>query len=278
MGFEEDLVREMGASNAFFLGEGTFGETWCARDVDGGGVDYAVKVLKPEWFNAKLVQREVDNLGHFDHPGIVKLVEVRTVTIEGEARVALVCEFIEGGSVEAAIKAGDFPTRKQAKKFARGLLEALTELHANDKIHRDIKPANIMLRDGDWSRPVLIDFGLSRSVSGGTMTAYPQRVGSVPWMAPEQLRGERARKAADVWACGVVVYELLSARHPFFYGVSLPALDPEELVDLVAVPPAPLPQDVPEKLAGVVLRLLTADPPNQRGTARRAWVDLGGGR
>jgi serine/threonine protein kinase len=264
------------ATSAHFLGTGTYGETWCVRDLDGQTGEYAVKLLKPEFFNPARVRREIQGLQRFEHPGIVRLIDVQTVEIEGESRTALVCEYIQGGSVQDALNLGTLPSKKNAKKFAQGLLEAVAELHGAETIHRDIKPANIMLRDGDWAQPVLIDFGLARSLSDKTFTRYPAKVGSLLWMSPEQLSAERARKASDIWACGIVVQQVLTGDHPFVNLADLSTLDEDELYDMFTVPPKPLPDNAPHSLTVLVGRFLTADPLYARGTAKRALADLKG--
>jgi serine/threonine protein kinase len=264
------------AISAHLLGTGTYGETWCVQGLDGRADEFAVKLLRPEFFNPARVQREIEGLQRFDHPGIVRLIEVRTVVIGGESRTALVCEYIQGGSVQDALSLGTLPSKKDAKKFARGLLEAVAELHGAETIHRDIKPANIMLRDGDWAQPVLIDFGLARSLSDKTFTRYPAKVGSLLWMSPEQLSAERARKASDIWACGIVLQQVLTGNHPFVDMTDLAGLDEDELYDLFTVPPKPLPDTAPRSLSKLVGRFLTAEPLYARGTARRAIADLKG--
>ncbi|MGC5225315.1 serine/threonine protein kinase [Micromonospora sp. DT81.3] len=276
MGLEDELAVALGASSVSFLGRGTFGDTWRALDLDGIPEPLAVKVLRAEFFNPRLLARETSNLNEFDHDNIVRLHSVQTITFQGEEHHVIVCEYIDGGSAGQALRAGARPSYKHIRKFAQGLFEAVVELHAKDKIHRDLKPDNIMLRDGKWKQPVLIDFGLVRSLTGDTMTNYPAMVGSIPWMAPEQLQGEKARKACDNWACGVILYQLLTGTHPFFQGVDIRAMEPEELVDLVSVPPPPLPAEVPNDLAEVVIRLLTPDPPGARGSAARALKTLRG--
>lgn len=276
MGLEDELATALGASSVSFLGRGTFGDTWCAHDLDGSTEPLAVKVLRAEYFNPRLLARETGNLNEFDHHNIVRLHSVRTIRFQGEEHHVIVCEYIDGGSAGQALRAGARPSHKHVRKFARGLFEAVAELHAKDKIHRDLKPDNIMLRGGKWKQPVLIDFGLVRSLTGDTMTNYPALVGSIPYMAPEQLQGERARKACDNWACGVILYQLLTGTHPFFHGIDIRAMEPEELVDLVSVPPPPLPADVPDDLTELVERLLTPDPPGARGSAARALKTIGG--
>ncbi|MGB4135219.1 MAG: serine/threonine-protein kinase [Microbacterium sp.] len=276
MGLEDELAAALGASSVKFLGEGTFGNTYRVDGLDGHDEPVAVKVLKAEHFNARLLERETAHLTDFDHDNIVRLYGERTITFRGAEHHGIVCEFIDGGSVVHIVKQRGLPSHKHVRKFGIGLLGAIAELHSKDKIHRDLKPENILLRGGKWKHPVLIDFGLVRSLTGNTMTKYPALVGSVPWMAPEQLQGEKARKACDIWACGVVLYQVLTGRHPFLEGINMRAMEPEELVELVSVPPTPLPPDVPADLAELVLRLLTPEPANARGSAKRALRDLRG--
>ena len=180
------------ATSAHFLGTGTYGETWCVRGLDAEAGDYAVKLLKPEFFNPARVQREIQGLQRFDHPGIVRLIEVRTVEIEREPRTALVCEYIQGGSVQDALNLGALPSKKEAKKFARGILEAVAELHGAETIHRDIKPTNVLvtLHEGAGV-PKVIDFGVAKAtgqqLTDKTLfTQFAQMVGTPLYMSPEQ--------------------------------------------------------------------------------------------
>jgi eukaryotic-like serine/threonine-protein kinase len=270
-----ELAPALGASGAEFIGMGTYGETWRVDDIDGVPGRWAVKVLKPELFNPRTATREIEGLLRFDSPGIVKLFGVRQADLDGRPHVALICEYIEGGDVLARLRADGSPSSNAARKFAHRLLSAVAELHSAETVHRDIKPQNILLRDGRWSHPVLIDFGLARTLTEQTMTIYPKAVGSYLYMSPEQLRGEKARKAADLWACGVVLYVILTGTHP--YGLGARQLSEEELIATVVGAPRPLPADIPSDLADVTLRLLS-ETPYRRGTAIRAAADLGGAR
>lgn len=265
------LVAAFGASSGSFLGKGSFGETWKIDGIPQLPATCAVKLLHPGSFHPKRLGREVDSLRRFDSSGIVKLYEVRTVTLPDGPRTALVCEYIPGGEVKERIEASGSPKYSTVRKFAIGLLDAVRELHEADTWHRDIKPANILLRDGRWRSPVLIDFGLARAATDSTVTAYPQQVGTLLYMAPEALRGEPAKKLADIWSCGVVLYELLASRHPFI--AEFDGLLPDDVVDLVVGDPFPLPDDVPPDLRAVVLRLLS-QAPHSRGMASRALNDL----
>jgi serine/threonine protein kinase len=116
------------------------------------------------------------------------------------------------GATFAATSINSLPDDYQLRAFLHGVANGLEVLHSNQIIHRDIKPDNIILRGGDWARPVIIDLGLSRLLDLTSMTVYPWAAGTWPYMAPEQLRGERAIDRTDVWALGVVAGELATTR------------------------------------------------------------------
>ncbi|MEX1080132.1 MAG: serine/threonine-protein kinase [Homoserinimonas sp.] len=269
----EEVAAAFECETALFLGSGTFGETWqiCGMDVNGIVDDYAVKILHPEHFNLRLVNRETEGLRRFDSDDIVRLLDVRDVVLVAEKRTVLVCEHVDGGSVGQNLAANGLPTTDQTVSFALGLMSTIDKLHSVDVIHRDIKPDNIILRRGDWARPVLIDFGLSRGLTDETFTVYPARVGTVAYMSPEQLRGEKARKASDIWACGVLFYKLLTGNHPYITATD--GLHIDDLADLVVGDPRPMAEGVPSELESLVGRMLS-DHEYQRGSARRTLSDL----
>ena len=188
----DEVSAAFGSATVAFLGSGSFGETWqiCAMEVNGVTGDYAVKILHADQFNLRLVDRETAGLRKFDSDGIVRLLDVRDVAFEGETRTVLVCEYLEGGSVGYNLQNAAPPTIEEVVAFACGLMGTIDELHSVDVIHRDIKPENVILRDGDWARPVLIDFGLSRGIVDETFTAYPARVGTLAYVARTTPRGE----------------------------------------------------------------------------------------
>jgi serine/threonine-protein kinase len=144
------------------------------------------------------------------------------------------------------------------------LLVGVRDIHASGTIHRDIKPGNIALRDGNWSQPVLLDLGLARGVDETTITVYPGRIGTARYMAPEQLKGQRARKAADLFAAGAVVRELIGRRHPFYDEGENYTFD--KAVQRIAEGPNRLPSDVPESVIELLDRLV-AQAEHERGSA-----------
>lgn len=219
---------------------------------------------------AHLVEREIGGLRSFDNKGVVKLFDVRDVDVDGRTQTALFCEYIEGGDVGHNYRTNQ-PTQEQILEFATALLQAVHVVHKSERIHRDLKLENIILRNSLWEAPVLIDFGLSKSATDSTLTAYPSRIGSLFFMSPEQLAGERARKASDLWACGVILYIVLTRRHPYLDDIR--GLSEDDVADAIAGPPRPLPTDTLAPLADIIMRLLSEEP-YERGSARRALKDL----
>jgi serine/threonine-protein kinase len=138
-------------------------------------------------------------------------------------------EYVDGGTIATKLSVGAWPTEKQALACARGVLAGIAELHAVGRVHRDIKPANVALRDGNWEKPVVLDLGLVRDLVNASITNYPELLGTLPFMAPEQLRMERAVKRTDVFAVGVLVYLLLTQELPYVsdsqdHGIALDVL------------------------------------------------------
>jgi len=265
----DEVVAAFGADSASPLGRGAFGETW--RLDFAGRPSLAAKVLLEHDISSARFAREVEGLRRVSNPHVVELVDTVSVTLSGRPRAALVFEFIDGGDLTARLGQGILVPPEQVLVFAQGLMTGLAALHAADTVHRDIKPANIALRDGSWSAPVILDLGLARMLDRDSITAYPALMGTALYMAPEQLRFERARKAADVFAAGVVLHTMLAGEHPFFAGRDTLALT--EAVALIEAGAPRLAGVAPRCLATLVARLLTFDEAG-RGSASRAKRDL----
>ncbi len=209
------------------LGAGGMGEVYRARDTRLGR-DVAIKVL-PDALAAdpeRLARfdREAKLLASMNHPGIAALYGLE----DAGGRPALVMEVVEGPTLAERLERGAIP-EDEALAIARQLADALEYAHDRGIVHRDLKPANVKVRS-DGAVKVL-DFGLARALealpggSQGDLTQSPtltQRMtsagvilGTAAYMAPEQARGREADRRADVWAFGVVVYEMLSGRRAF---------------------------------------------------------------
>ncbi len=190
------------------LGGGGMGVVYLARDPVIGR-DIAIKLLRfgdDEDARARF-QREVRIAGNLAHPNIVRIYDAGDYA--GQPFIAM--EYVEGQTLDSLIKAGE-PLELQHKlDLMIDLAEAMAAAHANGIVHRDIKPSNLIV---DARRRLkVLDFGIARA-SDSLHTSYSV-IGTPNYMAPEQIRGEAVDARSDVFAAGVVMYELVSYRRPF---------------------------------------------------------------
>ncbi|MCP2328609.1 serine/threonine protein kinase [Hamadaea flava] len=247
------------------LGVGGFGEVFLAQDVKMNR-DVAVKMLRDEADPADLARllREAKVLAGIRHPNIVYILDV--------GANYLVMERLTGPDLLTLAKARLPFAVEEAASYGVVLAGALTVLHerAEPIVHRDVKPHNIMLDGAPGSQQVkLVDFGLATTPQLPQVTESGQLVGTLAYMAPEQLARHRAGPPADVYSLGVTLYLLLSGSMP-----SDPLAQPP-------VPPRPLLRlrpELPPALAGIVHRMLAVDPAERPRAAevREGLAALGG--
>ncbi|MGQ0721376.1 MAG: protein kinase domain-containing protein [Candidatus Eiseniibacteriota bacterium] len=262
------------------IGAGGMGEVYRARDAR---LDRYVALkalpdevaLQPE--RIARFEREAKVVAALSHPNIVVL---HSIEEEGGVRF-LTMELVEGTSLDRLITPGGLPLR-QVLDIAVPLADAMAAAHERFVVHRDLKPANVMLtREG---RVKVLDFGLAKldavetaSVETYAATVAPASaagslVGTVPYMAPEQLRGESADARTDIFALGILLYELLTGRRPFGGATSA-----EVSSAILRDPPAPWPSgrpDRPPDLERIVGRCLEKDPNRRIQTARDVRNEL----
>ncbi len=206
------------------LGRGGMGDVYRARDTKLGR-DVAIKLL-PEKFTSDperctRFQREARVLASLNHSNIEAIYELA----EWKGRRFLVLELIEGDTLADRLRRGKLPL-DEALQIAKQIAEALEVAHKKGIVHRDLKPANIKLTV--QGKVKVLDFGLARrleleapSSGDSKSTELAQRtvdgavLGTVPYMSPEQSRGQPVDKQTDVWAFGCVLYEMLTGRAPF---------------------------------------------------------------
>jgi serine/threonine protein kinase len=199
------------------------GECW--RIVQNGEVK-ACKVIT-KTYDPERFDREVKAMQRINSPRVVR-VHDRGMLItadDGKQPPDLLSDYLAGGDVREHIIAGNWPDDGQLRAFTLAVLEGVEELHRENVVHRDLKPDNIILLNGDWTKPVIIDLGLARLIDLTTVTVYPWIGGTWTYMAPEQLRAERAFDRTDVWAVAVIVAELAAGQHPFWRGEPNPPAD-----------------------------------------------------
>jgi tetratricopeptide (TPR) repeat protein/tRNA A-37 threonylcarbamoyl transferase component Bud32 len=223
----------------------------------------AIKVLPSEDFKdptlrARLVQ-EARTASRLNHPNICTVHEAGEA--DGQAYIAM--ELVEGEVLSVRLESGPLPPEKIVRYGAQ-LADALTHAHERGVVHRDLKTSNAIITLDD--RIKVLDFGLAKRVrvdepEGATSRADPTltrpgtAVGTLAYMAPEQLRGLPADARTDIWALGVVIYEMATSRKPFTGGTAY-----EISAAILEGEPAPLPDRVPAEIAGVIVRCLQRDP------------------
>ena len=194
------------------IGLGGMGTVWRAEDVEAG-TWRAIKVLKPEYARDPAVvarfASERDALLAFQHPNVVTLHDM----IVEEERLALVMDLLTDGDLDRfrRDRGGVLPTDLAAELIAQ-VCDGLAAAHAAGIVHGDLKPANVLM-DADRAR--LTDFGIARMGGADTVTGAGTVIGTVSYMSPEALSGADPAPADDVYAVGVMLYELLEGRQPF---------------------------------------------------------------
>lgn len=241
------------------LGSGGSADVWLTRD-ERLGRQVALKLLHPHLLpDAASRDRfvaEARAVAALSHPGIVA---VHDVELEGRL-AAIAFDYVPGETLEARIRREGRLRPVEAAEIAAQLAEALDAAHAAGVIHRDVKPANVLL--GADGRARLVDFGIARVVQEAQagLTRPGEVVGTLRWMAPEQLAGAAVGPATDVFGLGAVLYTMLAGRPPF------DGPTPLAMAELQRVPPDPIP-DVPAGLADLAMRSLRPDPAQRPGSA-----------
>ncbi|MFI4942793.1 MAG: protein kinase [Burkholderiales bacterium] len=276
------------------IGAGGMGEVYRATDTKLGR-EVALKLL-PDAFAADperlaRFEREAKLLASLNHPGIAHLYGFDGVAVaDGTKAHVLVMELVEGEDLAARLKRGAIPI-DEAVAIARQVAEALEEAHEKGIVHRDLKPANVKLTpDG---KVKVLDFGLAKAWTGDgasgssssdlsqsptlahTGTAAGLILGTAAYMSPEQARGRAVDKRSDIWAFGVLLYEMLSGRR-LFEGETVS----DTLAAVLKSEPdwSALPPSTPPALRALVGRCLERDAKRRLrdiGEARLALGDAG---
>jgi serine/threonine protein kinase len=196
------------------IGSGASGQVWCAsRRHDGSRV--AVKLLRREHAtNPEMVARFLQERTALLSVGHPHLVRVRDLVAEGEV-LALVMDLVDGVDLRRTMATARLG-RADACTLLGQVVAALAAVHAAGIVHRDVKPENVLVeRAHDRLSARLTDFGIAHVTAASALTRTDQLLGTVDYLAPEVVGGDRATPAADVYAFGVVAYELLAGHRPF---------------------------------------------------------------
>lgn len=260
------------------LGAGGMGEVYRARDTRLDRT-VAIKLLPSEIVNAtgRSVERfrqEARAIARISHPNICTLHDLG----EDHSSIFLVMEYVDGVTLAQRLEDGPLPLTL-ALRIAVQIADALDHAHRHGVVHRDLKPSNIMLTRDSVK---LLDFGVAKlkerdeqvptDATKSALTDVGTIVGTVPYMAPEQIEGHEVDARTDIFSFGIVLYEMLCGRRPFA-GDSRASL----MAAIVAAEPPSLfslQPPVPASLERLILRCLAKDPDDRWQTARDLAAEL----
>lgn len=235
------------------LHRGGFGEVYFA--VSDGGRDVALKLLQ---HNVDIELRGVQQCLNLSHPNLVTIFDVRQ---DGDGDYWIVMEYVPGETLDELLRRENRPLPMQeVLRWMRGICAGVTYMHNRGIVHRDLKPSNIFGADGTVK---IGDIGLSKFITASRRSAHTESVGTVYYMAPEISRG-RYGNEVDIYAIGIIAYELLTGDVPFD-GESAG----EILMKHLTQPPNL--KAVPERLRPVIQRALAKDP-HQRQRSVAAFL------
>jgi len=233
------------------LGTGGSGSVWLALD-ERNGLDVALKIIAREGKAAARAEREALAARRLRHDRCVRAYDVG----HDPSHVYIAYEYVPGRTLRETIRAGALKDR-DAVEIAAQVLDALAHAHRAGIVHRDVKPANILVEDHDELSIRLLDFGLAQFDGADTLTAVGDVPGTLAYIAPERLDGSDATPQSDVWSVGVLLWETLTDRHPFW---GVPIQEVARAIQEGAPPLATERRGLPRRLVAAVDAALALDP------------------
>jgi serine/threonine-protein kinase len=211
-------------------------------------------------------QRESAIGEKLDHPGVM-----RVYGGEKRSRIYMVMEWCEGRLLRQILAEGRI-TRERAIRIAVNVLDALEYIHKNGVVHRDLKPENIMVDANDNIK--LIDFGIAGDSAAKRLTyaKFTATLGTAEYISPEQVKGKRGDGRSDIYAMGVILYEMLTGKPPFSGSTPMEVMN-DRLLNY-PMPPTIADPSISPELQEVLYRALEREPQNRYASAREFAHDL----
>jgi TolB-like protein/Flp pilus assembly protein TadD len=257
------------------LGEGGMGEVFLAEDTHlhcNRALKFLPVTVTPDSPNHVRLVNEARALAALEHQNICPVQEIG----EHNGQTFIVMSYLEGRTLKDRMAEGPIPL-DEALEISRQISAGLAAAHAKGIVHRDVKPDNVMLTETNGEtqgplRAVLMDFGIAKNRDTTLVTRTGTVMGTAAYMSPEQAQGEKVEAASDVWAVGVLLYEMLAGKRPFQGD-----LEPALLYAIVNVDPEPLvgaDQEVSESVERVIGKALAKDRGDRYANAAELLVDL----
>ncbi|CAN5332752.1 hypothetical protein BH20ACT13_BH20ACT13_03940 [soil metagenome] len=233
------------------LGSGGSGSVWLACD-ERTGLDVALKIIPREGKAAARAEREALAARRLRHERCVRAYDVG----HDSSHVYIAYEYVAGRTLRETMRT-DGLSDEDAVEVAAQVLDALAHAHRAGIIHRDVKPSNLLLEERDEIAVRLLDFGLAQFDGADTLTAVGDVPGTLAYIAPERLAGAEATAESDIWAVGVLLWEALAGRHPFW---GVPLQEVARAIEAGAPPLLAERRDLPRRLVSAVDGALAPNP------------------
>lgn len=248
------------------LGVGGMGTVYKARDTRLNRY-VAIKALHPHVLRDSQAYRRFKNeaqiSAQLSNPNVATLYDF----IKEKDQSYLIMEYIDGVTIEERLKREGALSAGETINLAKQILRGLAEAHRLNILHRDLKPANVMIKAGNYAK--LMDFGIARLETATRLTANNKVIGTVEYMAPELLKGKEPSKASDLYAVGVMIYEMLTGK-TLFVANSEAAL----VYSIVNEKPKFNLSGVPPELRRIVKKLTSKLPQNRYWDTKKVLKDL----
>jgi serine/threonine-protein kinase len=235
------------------------------------GQQVAIKVPHPEiesdpvFFDRFHREQEIGQ--KLDHPGVMKVM-----TDNDRSQVYMVMEWVDGRLLRHLLNEQRILPAERAVRITLAICDALEYIHSHGVVHRDLKPENIMINADDQIK--LIDFGIAGNAGARrlTFTKLTDTMGTPDYISPEQVKGKRGDARSDVYAAGVILYEMLTGQVPF-HGANAFAIMNDRLLNN-PIPPREINPAIPLELQEIIYRALERDPAQRYAGARNLAWDL----
>ena len=235
------------------------------------GKPVAIKVPHPEMESDPVFfdrfHREQDIGKSLDHPAVMKVY-----VDDHRSQIYMVMEWVEGRLLRKILDEVKVLPPDRAVKIALGICDALSYIHSHGIVHRDLKPENVMVDENDNVK--LIDFGIAGQAGARRLTfaKLSQVMGTPEYISPEQVKGKRGDARSDIYALGVMLYEMLTGKPPF-EGPNPFAIMNDRLLNN-PVPPREVNPNISPELQEIIYRAIERDPKNRYANAHEMALDL----
>lgn len=195
------------------IGRGGMADVYLARDLILDGEEVAVKVLRTNYQTDQIAvqrfQREARAMAELDHPNIVRISDIG----EEDGQQYLAMEYVDGLDLKRYIKENAPLSNQEAVRIMGQILLAMRMAHTRGIVHRDLKPQNVLLTQDGTAK--VTDFGIAVAFAETSLTQTNSMLGSVHYLSPEQARGSKATVQSDIYAMGIILFEMLTGRIPY---------------------------------------------------------------